>query len=124
MSGSAPAMDGSIGFRKALDMKLFELGPRTGQPRRMVTVTDGLRLGEIGEAGLGLELVLAVQESGDGPDRVVFCQEFGVVGVRAVNGGAAEVEDVPDVGGGAGFEDVVGPGDVDAPGDLDGGVRD
>ena len=72
ISGSAPAMDGSSGFRNAFDMKLSELGPRTGQPRRTVTVTDGLRLGEIGQAGLGLELVLAVLESGDGSNRVVF----------------------------------------------------
>ena len=73
---------------------------------------------ELGKASLGFELVFAVQEAGDGSDRVIFGEEVGVVGMRAIDGGAAEIEDVPDIGGGAGFEDVVCAGDVDAPGDL------
>ena len=49
---------------------------------------------------------------------MLFGEEIRVVGVRAIDGGATEIEDVPDTGGGAGLDEVVCTGDVDAPGDL------
>ena len=106
------ANGGQDGFSEGAGYEVVGVGTHDGAYAQDGYGGSRVALGELGEAGFGGGLVLAVPEAFYRAYGVGFGEEGRVVGARSIDGGTAEVEDVANSGLLAGSQDVIRSGDV------------